>query len=65
MTGGDRYEGVDQVRLYAVPNTMEWLICQKHFWGLFGDRAEVLYFAAYNSQDPGPECDLIAQYGHR
>ena len=50
MTGGDRYEAVDQVRLYVIPNTMEWGVCQKDFWGLFSDGAEVLYFGACNSQ---------------
>ena len=63
VTGGDRYERVDQVRLYVIPNTMEWGVCQKDFWGLFSDGAEVLYFGACNLQNPGAECDWIEECG--
>ena len=65
MTGGDRYEKVDQVRLYVIPNTMEWQVCQKSFLDLFGDGAEVLFFGACNLQNSGAECDQIEECGHR
>lgn len=65
MTGGDRYERVDQVRLYGVPNTMEWPVRRKSFFGLLTARVQVLFFGACNLQNPGPECDQIEECGHR
>ena len=64
VTGGDQYAEVDQVRLYAVPYSMEWLVCQKSFFGLFAARLQVLYFATCKLQNPGAECDSMRHCGY-
>lgn len=54
MTGGDRYERVDQVRLYGVPNTMEWPVRRKSFFGLLTARVQVLFLVRATCRIQGP-----------
>ena len=57
VTGGDRYEAVDQVRLIAVPKTMERVVSHKRFWGVLSYDLQALYSSACNLQSTGAECD--------
>lgn len=61
MTVGDQHAEVDQVRLYVIPKSMEWQVCQKSFFGLLSARLQVLFSGACNLQDPGAECDWIEE----
>lgn len=63
VTEGDQYQGVDQVRLYAIPYTMEWLVCQKLFLEQLSYGLQVLFFSACNLQSSGAECDQMKKSG--